>query len=274
MFMNNFITVIKNKGRIMREHSGVVRLPPGSEYSILLKNKDSRTAVARISVDGEDVMDGHRYIIPGKTQRELTGFLKGLNATHKFRVIKKTKQIARYRGDRLDDGMVEVEFWYEQAAVVTPRIYDDIEGWPDTVRAFTFSDGFFTDGLSSTEGHGPKTTLASANYCSTNIVSSGGIEVVKSATKASCNISTPKRDEIITVKGSKANQNFQYGNVGLLENYSSTIIIRLKSTVKKHGEVRHVEEVITTRSRIQCTTCGKRWRSHLKFCGNCSTALD
>jgi len=261
VYKNNFIAVIKHKGRIMRDNGGVVRLPPGSEYSILLKNKDSRTAIARISVDGEDVMDGHRYIVPGNTQRELKGFLKGLKATHKFRVIKKTKQIARYRGDRLDDGMVEVEFWYEQAVTTPWVIYDTgQQRWPDSPDC-TFGDS--TAGLA-------QTTYTSANFHQVKCSSPR----IKSSIIAPCNVPTPKRDEVITVKGSKAHQNFQYGNVGTLESHSSTIIIRLKGTVKKRGGIRPVKKAITTRSRIQCTTCGRKWRSHLKFCGNCSTALD
>jgi hypothetical protein len=263
VYKNNFIAVIKHKGKIMRDNGGVVRLPPGSEYSILLKNKDSRTAIARISVDGEDVMDGHRYIIPGKSQRELKGFLKGLKATHKFRVIKKTKQIARYRGDRLDDGMVEVEFWYEQAATTPWVICDTGKGrWPDPPD-YTFGDSTAGRFQSSFTSH-------SANFHQVQSSS----PMIKSSITASYNVPTPKRDEVITVKGSKAHQNFQYGNIGTLESHSSTIIIRLKGTVRKRGRTGPVKKVITTRSRIQCTICGRQWRSHLKFCGNCSTALD
>ena len=261
VYKNNFIAVIKHKGRIMRERGGVVRLPPGSEYSILLKNKDSRTAVARISVDGQDVMGGHRYIVPGKSQRELKGFLKGLRATHKFRVIKKTKEIARFRGDRIDDGMVEVEFWYEQTTQVTPWVvYNYDEGFsPDyTLNDFTFGD--------STGGP------AQTTYTMANLHQVKGR--VKSSTTVSCNVPTPKPDEVITVKGSKVRQDFHYGDVGPLESSSSTIIIRLKGTVKKGDKVRPVRKAVATRVKIQCPTCGRRWRSYLKFCGNCSTALD
>jgi hypothetical protein len=66
VYTNNFIAVVKHKGRIMRDTNGVVRLPFGSEYSVLLKNKDSKTAVVRIEIDGEDVMSGHRCPICGR----------------------------------------------------------------------------------------------------------------------------------------------------------------------------------------------------------------
>ena len=80
VYKNSFIVVVKCNGKIMREKDGAVTLPFGSEYSILLKNKNSRTAVASVEIDGEDVMDGHQYIVPANTTRELKGFLKNLNA--------------------------------------------------------------------------------------------------------------------------------------------------------------------------------------------------
>ncbi len=43
MYKQNFVVVVKCNGKILREQdSDVVYLPFGAEYSILLKNKDSR----------------------------------------------------------------------------------------------------------------------------------------------------------------------------------------------------------------------------------------
>ncbi len=255
VYSNNFIVVIKHKGKILRDLNGVVRLPFGSEYSILLKNKDSRTAVANIEIDGEDVMGGHQYIVPGNSSRELKGFLKGLEATHKFRFIKKTKEISDFRGDRIDDGIVRVEFTYEQdfqtpgSWVVYPspdtRFGDSSGDWQTTFTSST-SDGLGYNCSSTAD-------LSSVNCCYMDV---------------------PQLDEGITVKGSKANQNFQYGNVGILESQSHVIIIRLKGTIKNKGKVKKVKRPVLTRKKIQCQVCGRKWRSNLKFCGNCSAALD
>lgn len=260
VYKNNFIAVVRYKGRIMRDVDGTVRLPFGSEYSIRLKNKDSRTAVVRIEVDGEDVMGGHRYIVPGNSTRDLDGFLKGLKATHKFRFIKKTKEISRFRGDRIDDGIIRIEFWYEQTAQVTPWV----TVYPNTY--YHLNDFTFTDNSGGTGGPTQQFYTQTAADISSNL---------KSSTVAcSHEVATPKSDEGITVKGTKANQNFQYGSTGVLETQSSVIVIRLKGQVKRKGKVKKIRKPITVRTRIQCPTCGRRWKSHLKFCGNCSTALD
>ena len=270
MYHNNFIAVIKYRGKIMRETKGVVRLPFGSDYSILLKNKDSRTAVARIEVDGKDVMGGHRYIVPGNSTRELEGFMKGLNVTHKFRSIQKTKEIANFRGDRIDDGMVRVEFWYEQKNdFVTPWIL------PDTRFGGTSGDSYKADWTNNTGGFSGGSSFSCSNnlyYCD----NSGFKKCTKSLVDPSLTSPKiePKADEVITVKGSKSNQRFNYGTVGILENQSSVIVIRLKGAIKKRGRVKKIKRAVTVKTKIQCPTCGRRWRSSMKFCGNCSTALD
>jgi len=260
VYKDNFIVVIKNKGKIMRELDGSVKLPFGSEYSILLKNKDSRTAVANIEIDGEDVMSGHKYIVPANSTRELKGFLKGMNAKNKFRFIKKTKEISEFRGDRLDDGLVRIEFWYEQKQEQPWITYKN--DWPLNIDLGNYKNsnrGFTND--------------TSGLYYMSNTTSftDGDLDAVVSCLY---NNTSPASDEGITVKGSKTNQKFQYGCVGTLENNSSVIIIKLVGETKKVNRVFKVIKPITVRTKIQCPTCGKKWRSSMKFCGNCSTALN
>jgi len=264
MYKDNFIVVIKHKGKILRELNGRIKLPFGSEYSILLKNKDSRSAVANIEIDGEDVMSGHRYIVSANSTRELKGFLKGINAKNKFRFIKKTKEISEFRGDRLDDGLVKVEFWYEQKQ-------EQVQPWV-IYNSFPYNYGIdwssnIDDSSGIVGGH-------QFNYTSeTSGLTKGNSGVVYSLTMSN-RVSKPLSDEGITVKGSKINQQFQYGCVGTLENNSSVIIIKLIGGVKIENKVVKVRKPITVKTRIQCPTCGRKWKSSMKFCGNCSTALS
>lgn len=261
VYKNNFIVVVKCNGKVMREQNGAITLPFGSEYSIMLKNKDSRKAVASVEIDGEDVMNGHKYIVPANTSVELKGFLKGLNAKNKFRFIKKTKEISDFRGDRLDDGLIRVEFWHEEQQPA-PLV------WPSfTIHTnnYEFKGSDFVDYSDSTGGPGQCTFTS--NFCSSNIDSA----------LSNCNIGNLSKksvDEGITVKGSKINQQFDYGSVGTLEHNSSVIIIELKGTTKRAGKVMEVRKPITVSYRKQCSSCGKKWRSSMSFCGNCSTALD
>lgn len=261
VYKDNFITVIKHKGKIMRELNGCVKLPFGSEYSILLKNKDSRTAVANIEIDGEDVMNGHKYIVPANSTRELKGFLKGMNAKNKFRFIKKTKEISKFRGDRLDDGLIRVEFQFEQKQEEPWLIYNN---WPCNFNLNFHS--IIDDDSSGISGNHQFTYTSNTS----GLTKHSSEEVCSSMH----NVSKPLSDEGITVKGSKTNQQFKYGYVGNLESSSSVIIIKLVGEVKKVNKVIKVRKPITVRTKIQCPTCGKKWRSSMKFCGNCSTALN
>lgn len=258
VFKDNFIVVVKCNGKIMREFNGEVRIPFGSEYSILLKNKDSRTAVASVEIDGEDVMEGHRYIVPGNSTRELKGFLRGLNAKNRFRFIKKTEQISRFRGDRIDDGLIRVEFWYEQKQNNPWYIYP-------TWGTFNFTN------------HDSDTGDVNNFYVGGNTkgLSGGTNNAAEPAVTFSCSntVMHPTSDDGITVKGSHVSQEFCYGTTKALENHSSVIIIKLVGATKRNRKVMKVKKPITVKTRIQCPTCGKKWRSSMRFCGRCSTAL-
>lgn len=147
MYNNNFVAVVKHGGRILRENGGVVRLPFGSDYSILLKNKDSRKAVVNVEIDDEDVATG--VIVSGNDSVELKGALNGLSVNNCFRFIQKTREISNYRGDRPGDGLIRVEYKFEEYKVVqTPIKYRRNDVWtyynsPNEVRygsSFTLCD--------------------------------------------------------------------------------------------------------------------------------------
>lgn len=241
VYKKDFIAVIKNKNKILREHGGVVKLPFGSEYGVFMKNKNSVRALVNIEVDGEDALDGNGLIINPNEEFNLKGFMKGTNVTNRFRFINKTEQISRYRGDRVDDGIVRVEFKFEKTfnQPTTWLYWNNAGSAPNTPLDFT---------------SGPIATYTCSSMAS-------------STTKCSA----PRADEGITVKGSKVNQSFTYGSMGELELESSVINIKLQG-YKSSGK--SVKKAITTKTRLTCRTCGKKSKSSAKFCSRCSTALD
>jgi len=247
MYNNNFIVVIKHKGKVLREsNNGVVRLPFGSDYSILLKNKDSRKAVANVEIDGEDVATG--IIVPANESVELKGALDGLKVRNHFRFIKKTKEISDFRGDRPDDGLVRVEYRFEQHDVITidpPRIRPmRKKGGADWTYDTCMC--FYYDG-NSTGGHtGTPCSYTVSNSCS---------------------------DLGITVPGTETKQDFEYGHTKPLEARSHVIVLQLRGTVRRKRRVRAVKKPITVRTKIRCQTCGRKSKSNVKFCGNCGTYL-
>lgn len=246
MYKEKFIAVIKNRGKILREDGGSVRLPFGSYYTILLKNKNSVKAVANVEVDGEDVLQNHGIIVPPNQSVEITGWMRDMDKTNKFKFIQKTKEIQEFRGDKLDDGLVRIAYKFETKPVCKPMVIKN----PWEVRYKTNDyvwdcDTAFTPPLT-------------------------GISLNGNYTLTSYNCSAPLKDEGITVKGKIIDQEYQYGSTDPLEDASHVIILRLRG-ISRVGQ--KVKKVITTRSRIQCDICGRKWKSHVKYCSNCGNYL-
>lgn len=251
MYKNNFVAVIKHKGSILRENSkGIVRLPFGSEYTILLKNKDSRRAVVNVEIDDRDAATG--IIIPANTSMELKGFLKGLNVKNRFKFIQKTKEIQNYRGDRLGDGLVRVEYRFEK---------EEEQPWVISYPPITFPI--------KPHRTSDVTWAYYSDQTASNFKSGGTCSSCETQNLTFCN-STPAPDEGITVKGSKTHQGFVYGSVNELESKSSVIILHLRGATKR----RKIKQAITVKTRLRCPTCGRRSKSSQKFCGNCGTYLE
>ena len=250
MFKNNFIVVVKDSGRILRELNGSVRLPFGSEYSILLKNKDSRKAVVDVSIDGKSVTD-NRIIVDGFSDVELFGFLEGTNVHNKFKFIQKTDEIIEHRGDNADDGIVTVEYWFEERVETVRKQIDTTWYQPYTWPYYN------TDDTAPYNIRGGD--LFSVNNC-TAIYSASSV--------MSKNVS---QDEGITVKGSEVNQDFNYGYTNKLEAQSSVINIILKGY--RDSGIKKIKVSLTTSQKVQCPTCGRTAKSSVKYCPNCGTYL-
>ena len=122
MYRSNFVCSLKVGGKILRENSGVVTLPFGSEYGVLLKNLGSRRAMVKVSVDGQDATEGTRLILQPNSSLELERFIKegNLKSGNRFKFIERTKKIEDHRGIKEDDGLVRVEFWAEKEVVDVP----------------------------------------------------------------------------------------------------------------------------------------------------------
>ena len=93
MYQNKFVASLKSEGKVLRERNGNIRLPFGSEYSLLLKNLESRNVVVSVNIDGEDVLDRNRLVIGPNAELELEGFMRGRTAKNKFKFIKRTQNI-------------------------------------------------------------------------------------------------------------------------------------------------------------------------------------
>lgn len=266
-YKDQFVVEVKADGKILRVKNGAVYLPFGCEYSILLKNLSAKKASVKVSIDGEDVLDGGSLIMDTLQDHELKGFLRGNVAKNRFRFIQKTEQIQKHRGDKLGDGLVRVEFAFEkpEPEIQIKKIIEEHHHvyhhefpnyeWYGPVKVWNHmtSKGDSGDNMKG--------------ICESNVTyDSLGSQPQASYT---LNNSLPNVDEGITVKGNEINESYSYGSIGELEQ-ASVIIIELRGMQQSAGVVK---QPITVKSKLVCSSCGKKCKSTCKFCPDCGTFL-
>jgi len=266
VYKNSFVVVVKCNGQILRERDNVVILPFGSHYSLQLKNLESRKANIKVSVDGQDVLNGSSLIMEPNSNFELLGFLEGMVVRNKFKFIQKTKEIQEHRGDRIDDGIIRVEFAFEKQVIIRSIIHDHHYYPPVIHHHHPYWGphwGFHWVGDShSLTNDG---TIGSSSDLRCYNAS------VNSFNESKSFASEPIVDEGITVKGEETRQDFVYGHIGELES-SQVITVMLRGT--KSNNITAVSEPVTVKTKLTCPTCGKRSSSSSKFCSNCGTFLE
>ena len=258
MYKNNFVAAVKSKGRILRERDGTISLPFGTEYSLLLKNLESRPANVNIDIDSDDVLFGKSLILQPNSELELERFVDNLHGGNRFRFIQKTDQIVKHRGDRIEDGLIRIEFAFEKKVVeeVVRRTYNDW-WYPYPCQPYYNPYQPYWNNCSDNTGDGTYTTD-----------NSGGVVIASCNVVSSYNSGDIKSDEGITVKGGQSNQNFVSGYIGELES-SSVIVLRLRGV---SGDKR-VEKAIGVKTKLECPTCGHKSKSSCSYCPRCGTAL-
>lgn len=251
MYKNNFVAVIKHRGKILREVDGEVSLPFGSQYSILLKNESPRRVLVTLEVDGENVLVGRDLILEGDTSQEIKGFMRDMSVTNRFKFIYKTKEISDYRGDRVEDGRVRIIYVFEIEKEEPIRIANKLDTYP---KSLPYPDPWVDHYIGTKFKSGVSNMPISCSTDFTNMY-----------------VQEPSPDEGITVKGSKITQNYQYGDIDELERKSYVITLRLKGKIKRSKKI--VTKPLTVKTKLQCSTCGRRSKSSATFCSNCGTYL-
>lgn len=290
MYNKNFVAVVRCNGQILREMNGIITLPYGSEYNILMKNLDSRKVQVGITIDGRDVLDNKKLVVDGKKEVCLEGYMNGFSVKNRFKFIQKTKEIAEYRGDRIDDGIIVITYQFEKK-IVTQRVeteytshhYND----PIIIYNSTPKPDFFDQDVNiynnsvrgiNVDGVGSIFYSDNSNIQPSMTSDFGTLKSRKMSNPAHNSkfrnflddSSTPKSDEGITVKGSQINQQFREVFMGQLEEQSSVIILKLRGYT---GKQEVVYKPITVKTKLQCETCGKYSKSSAKFCDRCGTSL-
>lgn len=251
MYSNKLALAVKVNGKVLREQGEMVALPFGSEYTLLIKNLNSVRAAVSVWIDGKDVLDGSRVIIDANSALDLERSIEGgnLEQGHRFKFIERTSQIENHRGIRVDDGLIRVEFEFEQQKPV------DI--WPSTtLRGVGGGPVWYTH---ETHDMRPYTGLPVASY---------SCNAVPCTNTAAQNISAT--DAVgITVAGSVSSQSFQNDFTFIGTGVKTALVLRLVGEIDSVP----VRAPITVKTKSQCPTCGAKNPAAAKFCAECGTAL-
>lgn len=274
MMLEKFVVAIRANGKILRETKDIVKLPFGSEFSILVKNLNSRRAKFTLHIDGADVLDGTKIIVNAGEETELKRFIRNgnMNEGNAFKFIKRTAAIEDGpRGIRLEDGLIRIVVWFEkEKPIVTTTIHDNVyrySGYHPWNRPYWYDQPFYSisnqTGVNNVlRGYAQNATLttSSASTTSVNTV----------VTTQLADIETALNDVGITVPGSKVEQKFSEVYGFNAEEVSHVIILRLSGV---SGKV-EINEPITVKTKTKCITCNKQNKANANFCSGCGTALN
>ena len=297
MYSNQLAVAIKHNGKILRETKDLVHLPFGSEFSVLVKNLNSRRVKFALSIDGANALDDTEIIVNANSETEIKRFIRNGNMDegNAFKFIERTQAIEDGpRGIKVDDGVVRVEFWFEKEKpqVTVKDIYWEKHHYRDfypqqNIWNTTYGSGPTVYGMPNISGSiasaacGSSTLdvgTASAQSASLNSLTRGVDRQVYKKKNTSIprtgeqevNTSAPINDVGITVPGSKVDQKFTTVYGFNAETESHVIVLRL---IGVSGD-KVVTQPITVAAKPKCVTCGRVNKASSKFCSDCGTALE
>ncbi len=268
MYSNRFVVAVKVNGQVLREEADAVALPFGSEYSLLLKNLDSRRAQVKVSIDGQDVAG--TLVVAANGSLDLERFIRNGNLAsgNKFKFVARSTDVEKHRGIKAEDGLVRVEVQFEKPkpeVVETihktryeydgyyywprPYVYPFRPYWGDPNVTYTSTSG----SLGSVTCNSVNTTGTSKAFSSENMLRCSAMNVA---------------DAGITVNGGQSNQQFVTVSSFPLETQSHVLVLRLVGAVGKKA----VKTAVTVKTKKTCPTCGHKNKTG-SFCGKCGTCL-
>lgn len=264
MYANKLVASLKANGKILREFKDNVYVPFGSEYSFLLKNLNTKRALVNVFIDGEDMTPGGLVLNAGQ-EVDLERSIKNgnLKEGNKFKFIERTGSIEQHRGIKLEDGLVRIEFQFEQYDLTqffinNHNTYNSGIMRGSKMTGISGSTGDWIAPIGATYSSVSGSTLYATN-ASTNVSMDASLQ------------SIPKNDVGITVAGSKSTQSFTTTSMGVLENDKYSIVLKLLGETSDNEPVR---TPVTVKHKPKCTTCGKQNKATNKFCSECGTSLE
>lgn len=286
MYSNKLAVAIKANNKVLREFGEKVYVPFGTEYKILIKNLNTVKAIVNVTIDGTKATECALIIDAGK-EVDFERFLKkDLNKGNKFKFIERTSAIEKHKGVGLEDGLVNIEFQFEQIVQPNPSfVLCDFSRPFQRNYPFPISGGLQPNMVISTNNTsttsvvlGDTRSLMDYDMERTTIrndsaISTNSVNLNSSARTKSLNFKSaiPQNENGITVPGSISEQKFIPATIGQLENIKHNMIIKL---VGETEDNQPVVKPVTVDIKPICVTCGRKNKATNQFCGSCGSSLQ
>lgn len=137
-YRNRFAVCVLVNGQIMKElPDGSIGLPFGSEYTLRLFNKHDRRAVAKISIDQENVSDGG-FVVPAHGKIDIE---RRADRDTSFRFVELGSDAALLEGKPSHDplgemGVIQVDFHLEKPYTPPSIAYLKPQPWPKPYQPY------------------------------------------------------------------------------------------------------------------------------------------
>lgn len=242
MYSNNLAAALVVDGKVLREFGDTVYMPFGSEYSIRLKNLNSRRALVKIEIDGEEVTDGGLVVGAFKSV-DLERFIRNGNLSqgNRFKFVERSQKIEEHRGIKTEDGIISIRYEFEVA------------------KSYPIAKGLSTN--TDLYGMGVYGTTATTR----------SLPSLPSLESAQVNSYLPVNDTGITVEGSISNQSFSTTRWEGSDGHKHVLNLKVLGETADNLKVR---QPITVKTKLECKTCGTVNPATSKFCSECGTSLS
>lgn len=255
MYNQKLAVAVKSNRKVLREFGDQIFLPFGAEYSLLIKNLNTVRALVRISIDGNEVVDGG-LIVDTNSEIELERMVKtNLNEGNRFKFIERSDAVEQHRGVKLEDGIIRVEYQFE-----------DVTRYRHPVLTYVAPNHWTNDIVFGSNSASP------LRHASINQITTSSASTFTGHPGVTCSdfVEQGYNDAGITVPGSVSNQKFSKVTGFKVLPEQHVMIFKLLGETPDNAPIR---KPVTVKSKPKCITCGKQNKAHSKFCSTCGTAL-
>lgn len=267
MYADKMAAAIKVNGRVLKEDKDKVYIPFGSEYSVYIKNLNTKKALAKIEIDGTSVSEGG-FVVPANGSIDIERFVRSNYEGNRFKFIERTSQIEEVRGVGVEDGIVRISFQFARSEPEYsifhgyPRHRDNSDVWRSNQYRFSDNDKYHLKNV-------PTVTCQTEPSPVRGILRGSSISTNSTVMNTSLSDVTADNENGITVPGSISNQKFTTVDSFPLESQEYVIVVKL---LGKENDVA-VMQVRESRQKPVCSTCEKVNPRNAKFCTRCGTSL-